>query len=181
MAKRFVFYAMAFFISTTLLAGWVEAFRIRTPSKPAGSTWSTETVRPFDSNLVRFFPHVPVPILSPVGSPNRPAVTLAPQETLEKPQVVVAHHPVTPTHSVARSGDVWACIRNRESGGNYAEDSGNGYYGAYQFSASTWRSVGGSGLPSSASPAEQDYRARLLQQRGGWGQWPSSSRLCGAA
>jgi hypothetical protein len=76
-------------------------------------------------------------------------------------------------------GGVWACIRQHESGGNYAINTGNGYYGAYQFSLSTWRSVGGSGLPSQASPAEQDMRAQILQSRSGWSPWPQTSRMCG--
>jgi hypothetical protein len=75
-------------------------------------------------------------------------------------------------------GGVWACIRQRESGGSYGTNTGNGYYGAYQFSLPTWQSVGGSGLPSQASPAEQDRRAQLLRQRAGWGQW-STAGACG--
>jgi hypothetical protein len=75
-------------------------------------------------------------------------------------------------------GGVWACIRRRESGGNYRANSGNGYYGAYQFSLPTWQSVGGTGLPSQASPAEQDRLAQLLRQRSGWGQW-STAGSCG--
>ncbi len=75
-------------------------------------------------------------------------------------------------------GGVWACIRQAESSGNYADNTGNGYYGAYQFLESTWLSVGGSGLPSDAPPAEQDMRAQMLQQRSGWGQWSTHSQ-CG--
>jgi muramidase (phage lysozyme) len=71
-----------------------------------------------------------------------------------------------------------ACIRLRESGGNYAADTGNGYYGAYQFSESTWRSLGGTGYPNQASPATQDAMAQRLERRSGWGQWSTSSR-CG--
>ena len=65
----------------------------------------------------------------------------------------------------------WANIRQCESGGNYSINTGNGYYGAYQFDLSTWRSVGGSGLPSNASPAEQDARALALWRSRGWGPW----------
>jgi hypothetical protein len=63
-------------------------------------------------------------------------------------------------------------LRNCESGGNYATNTGNGYYGAYQFNAGTWRGIGGSGLPSNASKAEQDYRAWLLWKSRGWQPWP---------
>jgi peptidoglycan hydrolase-like protein with peptidoglycan-binding domain len=76
-------------------------------------------------------------------------------------------------------GGVWACIRQHESGGNYATNTGNGYYGAYQFALSTWRALGGAGLPSSASPAVQDAMAQKLQAQSGWGQWPVTSRMCG--
>jgi hypothetical protein len=76
------------------------------------------------------------------------------------------------------SGGAWACIRSRESGGNYATNTGNGYYGAYQFLLSTWRSLGGTGLPSQAPPQVQDAMAQKLQQRSGWGQWSTHS-ACG--
>jgi hypothetical protein len=74
--------------------------------------------------------------------------------------------------------DVWECIGHYESNGNYADKSNPNYRGKFQFSWNTWRSVGGSGDPANASPAEQDARARALQQRSGWGQWSTHS-LCG--
>ena len=80
----------------------------------------------------------------------------------------------------AVSGDdaaSWAAIAQCESGGNPSINTGNGYYGMYQFSLPTWRSVGGSGLPSDASVEEQTMRARMLQQRSGWGQWGCAYRL----
>jgi len=79
----------------------------------------------------------------------------------------------------ASSGDVWAALRECESGGNYAEDTGNGFYGAYQFAASTWTGLGYSGLPSDAPPAVQDAAAQQLQARSGWGQWPGCSAQLG--
>jgi len=47
-------------------------------------------------------------------------------------------------------------LRQCESGGNYADNTGNGYYGAYQFSLGTWQRLGYSGLPSDAPPSVQD-------------------------
>lgn len=79
----------------------------------------------------------------------------------------------------AASDSQLAALRECESGGNYQINTGNGYYGAYQFSASTWRSLGYSGLPHNASPATQDRAARELQARSGWGQWPACSRKLG--
>ena len=82
--------------------------------------------------------------------------------------------------SAAVSGDdasIWAAIAQCESGGNPTTNTGNGYYGMYQFSLPTWRSVGGAGLPSEASAEEQTMRARMLQQRAGWGQWGCAYKL----
>lgn len=60
-----------------------------------------------------------------------------------------------------------------ESGGDYTTNTGNGFYGKFQFDLGTWQSVGGSGLPSDASPAEQDYRAALLYRERGSAPWPT--------
>ena len=65
-----------------------------------------------------------------------------------------------------------------KSGGRANVVSSNGlYHGLYQFSVQTWRSVGGAGLPSQASPDEQTYRAQLLYNKAGAGQWPHCGRL----
>ena len=80
----------------------------------------------------------------------------------------------------APTSGVWAKLAACESGGRPGVVSANGlYHGLYQFSVSTWRSVGGSGLPSNASAAEQTKRAKILQARSGWGQWPHCSSKLG--
>jgi uncharacterized protein YabE (DUF348 family) len=53
-------------------------------------------------------------------------------------------------------GEWLLALRTCESGGNYADDTGNGYYGAYQFSLGTWERLGYGGLPNDAAPAVQD-------------------------
>lgn len=68
-------------------------------------------------------------------------------------------------------GSAWDKIAKCESGGNWATNTGNGYYGGLQFSAPTWHSVGGAGLPSDHTREEQIKRAVILQKRSGWGQW----------
>lgn len=78
------------------------------------------------------------------------------------------------------SGDVWAKLAQCESGGNPSAVSASGkYHGLYQFSVATWQAVGGSGLPSQASAAEQTQRAQALQAQSGWGQWPHCSSKIG--
>ncbi len=77
----------------------------------------------------------------------------------------------TGTAAADPSANAWYQLRKCESGNRYDINTGNNYYGAYQFSLGTWKSVGGTGLPSDASPAEQDYRALVLYRMRGWQPW----------
>ena len=63
-----------------------------------------------------------------------------------------------------------------ESGGNPSTNTGNGFYGKYQFTAQTWASVGGTGNPAAASEAEQDQRAAMLYAQQGSSPWPVCGR-----
>ena len=63
-----------------------------------------------------------------------------------------------------------------ESGGNPATNTGNGFYGKYQFDLGTWASVGGTGNPAAASEAEQNRRAAMLYAREGAAPWPVCGR-----
>jgi len=75
----------------------------------------------------------------------------------------------------------WQAIRMCESGGNYGANTGNGYYGAYQFSLATWSGLGYAGLPSGAAPATQDQAAQKLAAEAGLsGSWPVCSQQTGA-
>ncbi len=71
---------------------------------------------------------------------------------------------------------IWDQLAHCESGGDWQINTGNGYYGGLQFSRQSWQSVGGTGLPSDASRAEQIQRAQELQSIQGWGAWPSCSQ-----
>lgn len=79
----------------------------------------------------------------------------------------------------ADGGTVWDRLAACESGGNWAINTGNGYYGGLQFSLSSWRGVGGSGYPHQASREEQIARGEMLRARGGWGHWPACSAKLG--
>jgi hypothetical protein len=64
-----------------------------------------------------------------------------------------------------------------ESGGNPGAIGGGGQFrGKYQFTYSTWASVGGTGDPAAAPEAEQDKRAAMLYATAGSGQWPVCGR-----
>jgi hypothetical protein len=80
---------------------------------------------------------------------------------------------------LASSGDVWGRLAQCESGGNWATNTGNGFYGGLQFSLSSWHAVGGVGYPHQASAAVQIEMGRRLLARQGWGAWPACSRRLG--
>jgi uncharacterized protein YabE (DUF348 family) len=81
------------------------------------------------------------------------------------------------TVAPAADGLNWAALAKCESGGNPKAVNPAGYYGLYQFSLSTWSSVGGTGNPTDASAAEQTARAQALYARGGAGQWGCGKHL----
>jgi len=113
------------------------------------------------------------------GTKARPEPEPEPESQLEpvsEPAPLAAEEPAAPV--VATSG-VWAALAECESGGDPTTNTGNGYYGLYQFSLSTWEAMGGSGLPSDASAAEQTMRAQALQEQSGWGQWPACAASLG--
>ncbi|MCW2810915.1 MAG: hypothetical protein JWP61_1373 [Friedmanniella sp.] len=77
------------------------------------------------------------------------------------------------------SGGVWDKIAACESGGNWSINTGNGFYGGLQFSLSTWRAYGGSGMPNQASRAAQIAVAKKIQAAQGWGAWPACTAKLG--
>ena len=84
----------------------------------------------------------------------------------------------TPTPA-APAGSVWTQLAACESGGNWAANTGNGYYGGLQFSLSSWQAVGGSGYPHQASAATQIEMGQRLQAAQGWGAWPGCAAELG--
>lgn len=104
-------------------------------------------------------------------APTAPAA--APKPVAAKPRTV------QPAPVAVSTGSVWDRLAQCESGGNWAINTGNGYYGGLQFTLSTWRGVGGSGYPHQASREEQIARGQALQARSGWGQWPACAAKLG--
>ncbi len=85
--------------------------------------------------------------------------------------------------STGAEGSVWDRLAQCESGGNWAINSGNGYYGGLQFDKSTWSSHGGdryAPYPHQASREEQIAVAQKVRNaRGGYGAWPACSARLG--
>jgi peptidoglycan hydrolase-like protein with peptidoglycan-binding domain len=85
-----------------------------------------------------------------------------------------------PAAKSSGGGTVWDRIAQCESGGNWAINTGNGYYGGLQFLPSSWRAAGGSGMPHHASREEQIRVAENLRAAaGGFGPWPACSAALG--
>lgn len=95
----------------------------------------------------------------------------------------VANHLAQPArlqnNSDSGGGTVWDRLAQCESGGNWAINTGNGYFGGLQFTLSSWRAAGGSGMPHQASREEQIRVAENLLDMQGWGAWPACSRKLG--
>ena len=85
-----------------------------------------------------------------------------------------------PAANFAGGSSVWDSLAQCESGGNWAINTGNGYYGGLQFNLGTWQSYGGSGRPDQASRETQIAIAtKLRDASGGYGAWPACAAELG--
>lgn len=73
----------------------------------------------------------------------------------------------------------WLQLRECESSNNYATNTGNGYYGAYQYDLQTWDNYGGYSRPDLAPGSVQDAKAAETQSDRGWSPWPACSAKLG--
>lgn len=80
------------------------------------------------------------------------------------------------TGTASADGMNWDAVAACESGGNWAINTGNGYYGGLQFALGTWRANGGSGSPHLASRDEQIRVAENVLRSQGRGAWPVCGR-----
>jgi hypothetical protein len=80
------------------------------------------------------------------------------------------------------SGGVWDAMAQCESGGNWATNTGNGYYGGLQFAAGTWRAMGGTAYAPTADQATKAQQIEIAERvlaSQGWGAWPGCARKVG--
>ena len=115
------------------------------------------------------------------GAPDSPAQAVArlSAPTLPTTTTTVAPAPVAAAKEGVPTNSQLAALRMCESTDRYWLSTGNGYYGAYQFSAVTWRWLGYEGWPNDAPPAVQDQAVRDLYAIFGWTPWPACSRALG--
>ena len=111
-----------------------------------------------------------LPVANTVVTPARDAV------------VRVGTKPGTEVPPV-NEGGIWDAIASCEAGGNWAINTGNGYYGGVQFDQGTWERNGGLRYASRADLASREEQiavAEVTRARQGWGAWPVCSGRAGA-
>jgi hypothetical protein len=91
--------------------------------------------------------------------------------------------PAAPARVVTFAGDtVWDALAQCESGGNWATNTGNGYYGGLQFSSGTWLAYGGGEFAERADLATREQQivvAERLHAARGFSPWPACSAKLG--
>lgn len=88
---------------------------------------------------------------------------------------------LAPAAQAAPDSD-WDRLAQCESGGNWAINTGNGYYGGLQFSASTWNAFGGQQYAPTANQATREQQIAVAEKvlaAQGWGAWPACSQKLG--
>ncbi|MCT9141365.1 LysM peptidoglycan-binding domain-containing protein [Streptomyces violarus] len=78
----------------------------------------------------------------------------------------------------AATASEWDAVAQCEAGGNWSINTGNGYYGGLQFSASTWSGYGGTKYAATADQATKEQQIEIGEKvlaGQGKGAWP----VCG--
>jgi len=113
---------------------------------------------------------------SKLGTAARRGVTLAAVSAAGLALSATAATAATPT---ATSASTWDALAQCESGGNWNTNTGNGFSGGLQFTASTWAAYGGTGSPADATREQQIAVAENVQASQGWGAWPACAAKLG--
>jgi resuscitation-promoting factor RpfB len=136
-------------------------------------------------------------IVQDPGAPGTQDVTFAVSivNGVETGRRLVAHVVVTPARPSVlrvgakpgtivppvRNGATWEALASCEAGGNWAINTGNGFYGGVQFDQNTWERNGGLRYAPRADLATREEQlaiAEVTRARQGWGAWPvCSARL----
>ena len=115
---------------------------------------------------------------APAATPSAQAPAIPPATP---PSAAQPGAPITPadTANTGTPVSTWDKVAQCESGGNWATSTGNGFHGGLQFTASTWRSFSGSGMPHQASRTVQIAVAERVLAAQGWKAWPACSHKLG--
>jgi uncharacterized protein YabE (DUF348 family) len=117
----------------------------------------------------------------PVGrvTISEPVAQIEKYGTKERPEPEPEPEPTT---NYATGNTVWDQLAQCESGGNWAINTGNGYYGGLQFSYDTWLAYGGGAYAETANLASREEQIAIAEKvlaAAGWGSWPACSAELG--
>lgn len=119
---------------------------------------------------------VPPPPVAPAPAPTSPAPVVRVALTVRAaPRPASTPDPA----QAAEDGVNWDAIARCESSGNWAIDTGNGFYGGLQFTASTWRAFGGTQYAPRADLATREQQIAIAERvlaSQGIGAWPVCGR-----
>lgn len=150
--------------NTSFLEGQLQLVQARAEAEATAYEAQAAAATPV---VVEVPPTVPAPTTTTTAAPS-PTTTAPPP-------------PAPTTGGYGDPGDPasWDRLAQCEAGGNWAANTGNGYYGGLQFSLSSWQAVGGAGYPHEASRETQIEMGQRLYAQGGWGHWPGCARKLG--
>lgn len=152
----------------------VGSTAVQTPGVPGAQTvtyrvTTTNGVESGREQLAATVTSPPKPTIVKVGSLAAPAAPA--------PAAAAAGNTGAAANAVANASD-FDRLAKCESGGNWAINTGNGFYGGVQFDQRTWLGNGGGAyaqLPSDATREQQIDIASRVQAARGWSPWPSCS------
>ena len=114
---------------------------------------------------------------SPAAESVAPAGADTPTTVPMEATLVTIPTAVPRTPAVTFNGSsVWDTLAKCESSGNWAANTGNGYYGGLQFSVATWNGYGGAEFaahPHQATREQQIVVAERLRAARGYQPWPA--------
>jgi hypothetical protein len=116
-------------------------------------------------------------------TPEQRAAVTRYVEAAEGPAPTTTTAPPAPTPAPAPApatpaGSVWDSLAACEANGNWAANTGNGFYGGLQFVHSTWLAYGGGAYAPRADLASREAQIAVgqrVQAAQGWGAWPGCS------
>ncbi|MFG2882473.1 transglycosylase family protein [Streptomyces sp. NPDC048297] len=117
-------------------------------------------------------------LFSSKGKHRRPAKALRAVTLAGVAGAVVVAPLMAAGNASAATASEWDKVAQCESGGNWSINTGNGYYGGLQFSASTWAAYGGTAYASRADLAFEQQQITVAEKvlaAQGKGAWP----VCG--
>lgn len=167
-------------ITTQTTAAEVHA---SAPTVPHKLTINTQTAGAVVAHATAAQPNIETEVIEPLRATQAAKAQAEAEATARaaaEAQAAAVQQAAAQPQIGANTGDNWYKLRLCESGNDYAKNTGNGYFGAYQYSPSTWNNYGGFARPDLAPAAVQDAKAQADYARRGWTPWPSCSKRLSA-